>query len=117
MASKELVSPIIKFIDVGSVADGATETGSWTADEDYVIRHILIKADGEAPIKSTITMRIDDYVITKDKALCNTFGTNAENALLLNIPFRKSATFHYSLLNQEGAAKNFTIELVLEKPS
>jgi len=117
MTSKELVSPIVKILELGSVADGATKDGYWTADDDYIIRHILIKADGEAPVKSTITMRIDDYVITKDKALCNTFGTNAENALLLNIPFRKSATFHYSLLNQEGAAKNFTIELVLEKPS
>ena len=117
MTSKELVSPIVKILELGSVADGATKDGYWTADDDYIIRHILIKADGEAPVKSTITMRIDDYVITKDKALCNTFGTNAENALLLNIPFRKSATFHYSLLNQEGSAKNFTIELVLEKPS
>jgi len=117
MTSKELVSPIIKFIDVGSVADGETKSDSWTADDDYVIRHILIKADGEVTTKSTITMRIDEYVITKDKALCNTFGTTANTALLLDIPFRKSATFHYSLVNQEGATKNFTIELILEKAS
>ena len=117
MTSKELVEPIIKLIDLGSVADGETKAESWTADDDYVIRHILIKADGEATTKSTITMRVDTYVITKDTALCNSFGTNAENALLLNIPFKKSATFHYSLVNQEGATKNFTIELVLEKPS
>lgn len=117
MTSKELVSPIIKILELGSVAGGATKEGSWTADDDYVIRHIFIKADGSAPTKSTITMRIDDYVITKDKVLCNTFGTSARDALLLNIEFKKSATFHYSLLNQEGAAKNFTIELVLEKAS
>lgn len=117
MTSKELVSPIIKILELGSVADGATKEGSWTADDDYVIRHIIIKADGQATTKSTITFRIDDYVITKDRALCNTFGTSARDALLLNIPFKKSATFHYSLLNQEGAAKNFTVELVLEKAS
>jgi len=117
MTSKELVEPIIKFIDVGTVTAGSTKEDSWTSDDDYVIRHILIKADGAAPVKSTITMRIDEYVITKDKALCNTFGTSAENALLLNIPLRKSATFHYSIYNGEGADKSFTIELVLEKPS
>ena len=117
MTSKELVEPIIKLIDVGTVTAGSTKEDSWTADDDYIIRHILIKADGEVTTKSTITMRIDEYVITKDKALCNTFGTTANTALLLNIPFRKSATFHYSLVNQEGATKNFTIELVLEKAS
>ena len=117
MATKELVTPTIKLIEVGSVADGATAEDSWTADDDYVIRHILIKADGEATTKSTITMRIDDYVITKDRALCNTFGTDARTALLLNIPLKKSATFHYSIHNAEGAAKDFTIELVLEPAS
>lgn len=117
MTSKELQNTVIKLIDLGSVSAGATQSGSWTADDNYTIRHILIKADGQVTTKSTATLRVDDYVITKDKALCNTFGTSARDALLLNIEFRRGSTFYYSIYNDEGAAKNFTIELVLEKSS
>jgi hypothetical protein len=115
MTSKELVSPIVKIIEFGTITAGGTVEKSWTADDDYVIRHILIYADGQAPTKSTVTMRIDNYVITKDKALCRTFGTNAEDALLLNIPFGRSSTFYASIKNNEGADKEFIVELVLEK--
>lgn len=115
MTSKELVNPVIKIFDLGSVADGASFSGEWTADDDYVIRHIFIKADGGATTKSTITIRIDNVPITKDKALCNTFGTNAENGLLLNITFKKDSKIDFSGVNNEGAAANFTVELVMEK--
>ena len=115
MATTELTNPVIKFIDVGTVTAGSTATDSWTADDDYTIRHIFVKADGSATTKSTATLRIDDYVITKDEALCNTFGTDARDALLLNLPFKKSSTFYYSIKNNEGADKDFTIELVMVK--
>ena len=115
MATTELNAPVIKFIDVGTVSNGSTAEGSWTADDDYTIKHVFIKADGGATTKSTVTLRIDTYVITKDAALCNTFGTDARTALLLNVPFKKSSTFYYSIKNNEGADKDFTIELVMEK--
>jgi len=115
MTSKELSNPIIKFFQNTGVADGSSFDGEWDSDDEYVIRHILIKADGAAPTKSTITIRIDEEPITKDKALCNTFGTNAENALLLNIPLGKGRKFSYEGVNNEGAAKDFTVELVMEK--
>ncbi len=115
MASKELSNPIIKYFENASIADGSSFKGEWSSDDEYVIRHILIKADGAATTKSTITIRIDGDPITKDKALCNTFGTNAENALLLNVPLGKGRKFDYEGVNKEGAAKDFTIELVMEK--
>ena len=115
MATTELTEPVIKFIDVGTVTAGSTATGSWTADDDYTIKHIFIKADGSATTKSTATLRINDYVITKDETYCNTFGTDARDALLLNLPFKKTSTFYYSLENAEGADKHFTIELVMVK--
>jgi len=115
MASKELVNPIIKYFENTGVADGGTFSDSWDSDADYVIRHIFIKADGAAPTKSTITIRIDGVPITHEKALCNTFGTNAENALLLNIPLGKGRKFEYEGTNNEGATKTFTVELVMEK--
>jgi hypothetical protein len=115
MVSKELKNPVIKIFEHAGVGAGTTFSGSWDADEDYVIRHILIKANGAAPTKSTITIRVDNTPITKDKALCNTFGTNAQDALLLNIPLKKGHKFDYEGTNNEGAAADFTIELVMEK--
>jgi len=117
MTSKELTNPIIKTLGPKTITAGSTEVFDWSFDDNYVIRHILIKADGVAPTKSTVTITIDSNAITKDKALCNTFGTNARDALLLNIPVRQSQYFKASIKNEEGADKDFTVELVLEKSS
>ena len=117
MVSKELKNPIIKYFENASVADGDTFKGEWNSDADYVIRHIFIKADGAAPTKSTVTIRIDGVPITKEKALCNTFGAQANTALLLNIPLKKGKKFDYEGTNNEGATKTFTVELVMEKVS
>jgi len=114
MTSKELSNVYIKIIGPKTLADGSMDDFTWEFDNDYVLRHIFIKADGEAPVKSTVTISIDENTITKDKALCNTFGTNANNALLLNIPVRRSQHFKASIKNLEGAQKDFTVELVLE---
>ena len=115
MTSKELVEPVIKIFELGSIAAGGSGSAEWDSDDDYVIRHILIKADGGATTQSTCTIAIDDKTYTKDKALCNTFGTNAQDALLLNIKLAKNKKFKISVTNNEGAAKTFTVELVLEK--
>ena len=115
MASKELKRPVVKYLEDTGVADGGTFSGEWTFDDDYNLRHIFIKADGAAPTKSTVTVRIDGDVITKDKCLANTFGTNAENALLLNYPVKKSQKIKIEGTNNEGATKDFTMELVLER--
>lgn len=115
MTSKELTEPIIKIFELGSIAAGATGSSEWDSDDDYIIRHIFIKADGAATTQSTCTILIDDVSYTKDKALCNTFGTNAQDALLLNIKLGKNRKFKISVENKEGAAKTFTVELVMEK--
>ncbi|MCD6434017.1 MAG: hypothetical protein J7L14_00190 [Candidatus Diapherotrites archaeon] len=115
MTSKELTNVYIKLLGPKTIADGAMDDFTWEFDGDYIIRHIFIKADGAQPVKSTVTIGIDENMITKAEALCNTFGTNANNALLLNIPVRRSQHFKASIKNLEGAQKDFTVELVLEK--
>ena len=32
-----------KYIDVGSISDGSTSSGSWTADEDYILQRVFPK--------------------------------------------------------------------------
>jgi len=115
MTSVELKNPVIKYFENADVADGATFSGEWDADDNYVIRHIFINAGGSPPTLSTITIRIDGTPITKDKALCKSFGQNADNALLFNIELGKDRKFEYEGVNHEGATKTFTVELVLEK--
>jgi len=115
MASKELSNPIIKHFENSSIAAGDSFDGEWDSDDNYIIRHILITADGAAPTQSTITIRVDGKPITKDKALCKSFGVNAENALLFNIPLGKDRKFEYEGTNNEGATKTFVIDLVMEK--
>jgi len=115
MTSKELSNFYIKIIEFGTITAGNTGEKEWTADDNYVIRHIFIKADGAKPTKSTVTIQKGGYVPTMDKALCNTFGTNAEDALLLNIELNKSDKIKFAITNNEGADKEFTVELVMEK--
>jgi|GEM_PF-5120557 len=115
MVSKEIKNPVIKTFEQSSLGVGSSWSEEWDSDDNYIIRHILIKADGAATTKSTITVRVNNVAITKDKALCNTFGSSAENALLLNIDLDKDVKFDFELINNEGATKDFTLELVLEK--
>ena len=115
MASQMFKNIVIKYFEESSVSAGGTFSGEWDADENYKIRHIFINADGAAPTQSTITIWVDNVPITKAEALCKSFGQNAENALLLDIDLSKNKKFKYSGTNNEGAAKTFTIELVMEK--
>lgn len=113
----ELKSPVIKIFELGTITVGSTQSDTWDSDDDYIIRHIFIKADGAATTKSTCTIAVEDVALTKDKALCNTFGTNPENGLLLAYPLGKNRKFKVSVTNNEGADKSFTVELVLDKKS
>ena len=113
----EIKNAVIKYFEHAGIADGGAFSNEWKVDDDYVLRYIFIKADGAKTTKSTITLRINNNPITKAKALCNTFGTNAEDALLLNIPLSKGDTVDWEGTNAEGATKTFTIEFVLEKVS
>jgi len=111
----EFKNLVIKYFINAGVAAAATFSGEWDTDADYVLRHIFVKADGVAATKSTVTIRIDNIPLTKDKALCNTFGSNVENAILLNTPVAKGTKIDYEGTNNEGATKDFTVELIMEK--
>jgi len=106
---------IIKSLYHGTVANGSTFSASWDSDDNYNIKYIFIKADGNRTTKSTITIRINNVPITKDKALCNTFGSNPEDAIELNIPLERDRRIEIEGVNDEGADKLITVELVLEK--
>jgi len=115
MPSVEFKNLIIKYFINAGIAAAASFSGEWDTDADYVLRHIFVKADGVAATKSTVTIRIDNRPLTKDKALCNIFGSNAEDAILLGIRMPKGTKIDYEGTNNEGATKDFTVELIMEK--
>jgi len=113
--SIEFKTIVIKYFINTGIAAGASFSGEWDTDIDYVLRHIFVKADGVAATKSTITIRIDNVPLTKDRSLCNAWGTNAEDAILLGIRMPKGTKIDYEGTNNEGATKDFTVELIMEK--
>jgi len=106
---------VIKHFTHSSIADGGTFSNTWDADDNYILRFIFINFDGALGTKSTITIRINNVPLTKDNALCRSFGNTVENALPLEIDFRKDSKFEYQGVNHEGATKQIDVELVLER--
>ena len=107
---------IIKHFDNDSIADSGTFSGSWTADADYTIKYFFVKRkDGAAFTESTITVRIDNVPMTKDVALCSTFGTDILNGLPVNWDLPKDSKIEYSGTNSEGSTVSIAVELVLER--
>ena len=113
--SYEFKNPVIKYFEHSSIADSGSFSQEWDTDDEYVLRHIFIKADGARTTKSTITVWVGNMPLTKDKCLCNTFGTNPEDALLFNMRIAKGVKIKYEGVNKEGATKDFTVELVFDR--
>ena len=111
----EFKNPVIKIFELGTITAGSTFSGEWDTDDSYVLKYVFVKADGAKTTKSTMTFLINNVPLTKDKCLCNTFGSNPEDALLLNISLAKGVHLEFEGVNNEGADKSFTVELVMER--
>jgi|GEM_PF-2249019 len=109
-----------KQIEVGSIAAGNTSTGSWTADDDYIIHKIYIKEYTATEIGTrflNVTLRVDNYVFTKDEVRAEIFDGYYGQVPELNIEFGKGKTFYYSITNEHGSsAISPYIVLELHKP-
>jgi len=109
-----------KQIEVGSISAGNTKEGNWTADDDYVIHKIYIKEATETEIGTrflNVTLRVDNYVFTKDKVRAEIFDGYYGQVPELNIEFGKGKTFYYSITNEHSSsAINPYIVLELHKP-
>jgi len=94
-----------KTFEHDAVADGATVSGTWTADANYIIKRIHIRRkDGYALHKSTFYFKIADRVYTREVVPA---GILAEDALItpvLDIPFKEAEKLDYTFVNKEGAS-------------
>jgi len=109
-----------KQIEVGSISAGLTKEGSWTADDDYIIHKIYIKEATETEIGTrflNVTLRVDNYVFTKDEVRAEIFDGYYGQVPELNIEFTKGKTFYYSITNEHSSsAISPYIVLELHKP-
>jgi len=109
-----------KQIEVGSIAAGNTVAGSWTADDDYIIHKIYIKEATETEIGTrflNVTMRVDNYVFTKDEVRAEIFDGYYGQVPALDIEFTKGKTLYYSITNEHSSsAISPYIVLELHKP-
>jgi len=102
------------FREAKTIADGATDTIEIKFNVDGVLKHILIKADGAAPTKSTATITLANENLTVDDSMANTWGTSMENAILLDMPVKSGALLKVGIKNLEGAAKEFSVEAIVD---
>jgi hypothetical protein len=93
-----------KTFEHDSIASGSTVSGSWTADEDLVIKRVhVVRKDGTALTASTIYFKIADRVFTRELAPAVVFGKTCDISAELNIPFSKGEKLDYTFKNLEGA--------------
>jgi len=102
------------FREAKSIADGATDTIEIKFNVDGALKHILIKADGAAPSKSTATVVLGNENLTISDSMANTWGTSIENAVLLDMPVKSGTILKVGLKNLEGAAKEFSVEAIVD---
>jgi len=106
-----------KVFEHDNIADGTTVSGSWTADENYLIKRVHIINKAGAPLnKSTIYFKIGDRVFTREIAPALVFGQNVQVTAVLDIPFGKGEKLDYTFKNNEGSAVSIFIALEVHTP-
>jgi len=103
-----------KTIDVGSVAAGATFSGEWISDADYLIKRVYFVDKTGTPLYNVpITARIAEDVWTKDIAPAIIFGPDKLLAPEIDKPITKGEKFEFSGENLTGAAIDLFVVLEL----
>jgi len=105
-----MVFKFYKTFESGSIADGATYSDSWTADEDYIIKRVhIMRTDGAGITKSTFYFKIGPRVFTREIAPAAVFGPDVEVTTVVDIPFTKGEKLDFTFKNLEGATLEFYI--------
>ena len=99
-----------KHFSVASLADGATWSDSWVADENLIIKRIhLQRGDGAGFTKSTFYFKIAGDVYTREVVPASVLGPDCEVSPELNIKFNKGNKLDFTFKNQEGT----TVDVLL----
>jgi len=87
-----------------SIAAGATVTGSWTADDDYVIKRVHVaRKDGVALTASTFYFKVGDRVFTRELVPATALRPGADFVQAIDVKITKGEKLDYTFKNLEGA--------------
>ena len=107
---------VFKTIDVGTVSAGGSTSDSVTADKDYKIEKIIaVEKSGASLTNVTATLRIDDFVFTRDKIPLSVLQGYMNQVPELGYDWSKGSTLYYSVANDGTSDVNIYLVLVLEE--
>jgi len=110
-----MVKTLWKYLEQTSVADGSPFSLKWTADRDYVVKHILfLRKDGASYTKSEVTITIADVPWTRDKILIASLGNDIMNAWPVNEELKDDEEVKLEGYNREGVTLDIVCQLFLE---
>jgi hypothetical protein len=106
-----------KYFDIDNLADGASYSDSWVADENLVIHriHIMDKA-GAALTKSTFYLKVGPNVYTRAVVPAALLPKGADASPVLDISFPLGQSLEFTLKNLEGSAKSIMICFEVWRP-
>jgi hypothetical protein len=88
-----------------NVANNTSVSGSFVADENYVIKRVHIsRKDGQSLTASTFFFKIGDRVFARELVPASVFGPNVQVSAELNIPISKGEKLDYTFKNSEGSS-------------
>jgi len=101
-----------KTFEHDSITAGATVSGTFTAEEDVVLKRIYIaRKDGIALTASTFYLIIGKMVYTREVVPASVLGPDIELTPELSIPISTPQKLDYTLKNLEGATISIFILL------
>jgi len=104
-----------KTFEYDGIAAGDTRTGTWTAEENLVIKRIhIIEKAGTTLRKSTFYLKIAGRIYTHEVVPASVFGPDILVSPVVDIDFKKAETLSFTFKNNEGTTINIWITFEVE---
>jgi len=106
-----------KYFEKDAIADGATYSDEWTAEEEYIIKRVHVaNKDGSSFTDSTLYLKISELVYTRPVVPAVNLGPDVLTSPELNIKFTKGAKLEFTFKNLEGKTVSVMITFETWKP-
>ena len=99
-----------KTFEKKALGDGTSYEDTWRADENLKIKRVFIIEQGGTVLrKSTFYYKVKERVHTHALVPCNVLGEDRRLTPELDFKLDDGETLAFTLVNHEGAAKDFFV--------
>ena len=106
---------VYKTVESGDIADTKEWSDQFKADQNYTIEKVFImRKDGQAFTKSTITFWLENQPLTKDVVPCALFPPSEFDSPALGYEIKANQVFKWTLKNLEGTTISVFLVLKLK---